>query len=124
VGGFSVSFPSTRVDYRWQLETRTWLRSQNGSDQVDASRPDEPFGTDNVVVLVVTYRPSLTNELSPELDLGEGPAWVYRDGGVSACRWSISTRPGPRFELRDAQGAVCALTPGRTLVELAPSAPT
>ncbi len=120
---FSVRFPTTDVRYRWQPETKTWVRSQNGTDQIDAARPDEPFGVDNVVVLHVTYRPSAANELSPEASLDGGEGWVYRDGGVSGCRWSIAPAPAPRISLRTAQGDVCRLAPGRTVVELAPSAP-
>jgi hypothetical protein len=120
---FAVSFPSTRVAYRWDAGSRLWLRSQNAVDQVDAARPDEVFGVDNVVVMRVEYRPSSTNELSPELQLGGGTAWVYRGGAASLCQWSIAPT-APRIELRTETGAACALTPGRTLVELATADPT
>lgn len=120
---FTVSFPSTMVAYRWEPEARVWSRSQNGADQIDAGRDDAPFTVDNVVVLLVEYRPSTTNELSPEVVLGSGQAWIYRDGGVSACRWSIAVRPAPRIDLRNDSGQTCTLTPGRTLVELSPTVP-
>jgi hypothetical protein len=123
VSAFSVPFPRTDVRYRWQPLTRTWVRSQNGSDQIDAARPDQPFGVDNVVVLGTTYQPSATNELSPEVSLDGGDAWVYRDGVVSACSWSVAPAPAARIDLRTAQGDVCRLQPGRTVIELAPSSP-
>jgi len=124
VARFTIAFPSTSVAYRWEPEARLWLRSQNGSDQIDAGRDGAHFGVDNVVALLVEYRPSATNELSPQVGLGGGPAWVYRDGMVSACRWSITASPAPRIELRTEAGQTCALTPGRTLVELSPTEPT
>jgi hypothetical protein len=124
VSTFTVSFPTTQVAYRWNPDRRTWLRSQNGSDQVDATRPDETFGVDNVVVLHVGYQPSKSDERSPVADLGGGDAWVYRDGSVSGCRWSIGAKPAPRVALVTETGTTCPLTPGRTIVELAPSPPT
>jgi hypothetical protein len=120
---FTVSFPSTLVAYRWEPQTRQWLRSQNGADQLDAGRDGAQFGVENVVTLLVQYRPSTTNELSPEVGLGGGLAWVYRDGTVSACRWSIADKPAPRIDLRTDAGQTCSLTPGRTLVELSPTEP-
>jgi hypothetical protein len=124
VHGFAVSFPATQIAYRWDAEAGRWARSQTGADQIDADRPDETFGVDNVLVLLTIYRPSSTDESSPELDLEGGEAWLYRDGVVSKCLWSISAPPAARIALHTEAGTVCGLKAGRTLVELATSPPT
>lgn len=121
--GFEVVFPSVRVGYRWDGDRRAWIRSQDGTPVLLAETGDA-LGVENVVVLRVEYGASPHDERSPVADLSAGgDAWVFRDGAMTACRWSTSTSAIPRIDLRAADGSVCAITPGHTWVELAVEPP-
>ena len=120
-----VAFPAVDVAWRWDAERSEWLRAQDGTDQVDAEAPDVALGVPNVVVLVVGYAPSPTDAASPVADLTSGgDALVLRDGAVARCRWSTDPTAVPRISLVAADGTTCALTPGRSWIELAPAPPT
>jgi hypothetical protein len=52
--------------------------------------------------------------------IGSNPAWVLRDGKMIRGTWTRKTI-SDQFTLKDAQGQVIALAPGRTWVELLPT---
>jgi hypothetical protein len=124
VSGVRVPFPSARVDYVWDEARRQWVRSQDGRPHLDEAEPNRTLGFTNVVVLQVVYRPAAHDERSPAADLSTGgQAWIFRNGSMANCRWSTDSSATPRIDLRTEDGAICALEPGRTLLELSPGAP-
>jgi hypothetical protein len=124
VADVRLPFPSVQVGYSWDEGRGAWVRAQMGTPQVDESRPDESLGFTNVVVLEVDYSPSAYDERSPVADLSTGgQAWVFRNGAMARCRWSTDSTATPRIDLRADDATVCALEPGRTLIELSPGPP-
>jgi len=115
--GADVAMDGVAVIWLWDPNLSHYSRAQNGlphlvaeGGQVDAA---------NVVVLEVEYRPSPADRRSPEAQtIGAGIVHVLTDGMIVEGTWERLDRLAP-FTLKDADGDVIALTPGRTWVELA-----
>ena len=94
-----------------------WTRTQNG-----ATHTTETGGTitaDTVLVLVVPYVESGVDARSPEaVTVGSGAAWMFIDDNVVAGSWSRGSAAQP-FTLRESNGELVRLPPGKTWVELA-----
>lgn len=119
---FGVSFGGAEISrFTWDDATGTWLRSQQGSDHVDAD--GTRFAPVNVVALAINY--TFGNGVGTSnphgVSTGEGTAMVFTDGHLIRGTWSRPT-PQDTFELVDDAGDVIALTPGQTFLELVPSA--
>ena len=76
----------------------------------------------NVIIQFVTYADSdVTDQFGhpiPEAQtVGTGSAWVFTGGVMITGTWTRGDRLQP-FQLKDTDGNVIALTPGRTWVEL------
>lgn len=122
--GLTVDFGmGTVIEYVWDAQRSGWRRFQ-----VDAShgRPDSAtmdrdggqVAPANVVVMFTEYGQSPSDSRSPmALTVGSGRAIVYTAGQAIEGTWSRADALTPAV-LRDATGAVIALTPGRTWVEL------
>jgi hypothetical protein len=114
----TVAYRSNRVEWRW--DGTAWRRRQGGRDHTDAS--GAVVTAANVVVIeteaVATGMVDGSGSTVPEfVFVGSGRAVVYTAGRRLEGTW---TRPslGQVATLTDATGAVIALTPGRTWVEL------
>jgi hypothetical protein len=108
------------VRWDWDAASGTYLRSEGGRPHTlaDGSR----VSTNNVVVLANEYRPTSFNAISPEaISVGTGLAYVFTGGKVQEGTWTRADRTSP-IDLRTPDGAVIALTPGRTWVEMADQA--
>jgi hypothetical protein len=115
--GVKLSMDNVRVLWRWDEDSSTYLRWSDDVPHKDTVF-DAQFSTDNVVVLLVDYRPSPADGRSPEAQtIGTGEAWVFSGGRTVTGTWTRPDRLSP-FALTDAAGAVIALTPGRTMIEL------
>jgi hypothetical protein len=115
-GGVDLEMDGVDVTWTWDADSSSYLRDQDG-------KPHETdFGqvsAANVVVLEVEYRASAADARSPEAQtIGTGTAYVFTAGVLVRGTWTRADRTSA-FELRDDSGAVIALTPGRTWVELA-----
>jgi hypothetical protein len=126
VGAVALDFgggaSAVRVRYDWNVETKTWERTQNETPHVDED--GTRFAPENVVVQFVDYLDSglvdTTGNASPVAQLvGEGDAWIFADGKLQIGRWS---RPNLESvtSFTDAAGGLLTLTPGKTWVELLP----
>ena len=110
------------VFWHWNPKGRDWLRFHGtvphmleGGVQVSAS---------NVVVMVVSLRNTgivdAAGNPSPEVEtVGEGRAFVFRDGKMIEGRWLRKSRTGV-IELVDPRNNPIQLRRGRTWVELLP----
>lgn len=117
VAGADIAMDRVAVEWRWDATSSTYLRDQDGRphDTADGGQVNAV----NVVVLEVEYLPSPADARSPEAQtVGSGTAYVLTGGVLVTGTWSRNDRSAV-FELRDESGAVIALTPGRTWVELA-----
>jgi hypothetical protein len=110
--------------WQWDATTGQWQRDQDGTHDVttDGGR----VTATNVVALTTNIRGTGIFDASHSEDpfvevLGSGDAWVARDGKVTRGTWSRAGIHDP-FTLSDATGGTMALAPGRTWVELVPTA--
>jgi DUF3048 family protein len=120
--GGSITVPYNRgaSGYAYDPATNSYLRSVAGKAQIDASGGKRVTAR-NVVVLFMHlhYDPeSEAGHRRPMLDqIGEGTAWVFRDGTVVKGAWRKANQGGlTRFY--DAEGAEIALNRGRTFVQV------
>jgi Protein of unknown function (DUF3048) N-terminal domain/Protein of unknown function (DUF3048) C-terminal domain len=115
--------PSSRAAWRWDAAAGRFVREQDGTQArlVDG----RPVTTDNVVVLRVAIRLDenrdvLGNRTPDPVVIGQGRAWLLRDGRLVAGTWRRSAPTQP-LRVLGQDGKPLALRPGRTWVELLPS---
>jgi hypothetical protein len=114
--GFDLQIQQVFVEWRYDSETNTYLRSQSRRPHTlaDGAR----VSTDNVIILFLDYEPSRTDARSPDGNtIGTNPALVFTGGRMVGATWTRADRLQP-FALTDAAGAPILLTPGRTFIEL------
>ncbi|MGH2524042.1 MAG: DUF3048 domain-containing protein, partial [Anaerolineales bacterium] len=115
-----VNYLNSPVDWFYEQESGLYLRSQNGTRQVDALTKMRLTAA-NVVVLFAHHLYSdireSTNFYSLEIQFwGQGRALVFRDGQAFEGSWLRPQRAG-LFQMVDAMGAPIPLKPGRTWFE-------
>ncbi len=102
-GSLIVPYPAGVISYAYDRASDRYLRSVDGSPEVDAGtgRRVAPY---DVVVLFVTVGPlanapgQVTNEEKGRLEvgyIGRGRALVLRDGAVIEARWSKTSDAAP-----------------------------
>ena len=117
----SVSFSASNV-VEWRWSGGRWVRQLDGAPMTSES--GTKIGAANVVIQEVVMRDSgivdVTGSPSPEVDLvGEGRAWILRDGRLIVARWHRSSvEDVTTFETK--AGEEISLAPGSTFVELMP----
>ena len=111
---------STVVDWDW--DGGRWVRQLDAAPMLAESGAE--IAVDNVVIQEVVVTDSdildVTGFPSPEVELlGEGRAWILRDGRLIIGRWRRDSLGDVTvFETR--AGEEIALAPGTTFVELVP----
>ena len=117
----TVTFSASNVA-EWAWSQGRWVRQLDGAPMLGEN--GAAIAVDNVVIqeVVVTLSDivDVTGSPSPEVELlGEGRAWILRDGRLVIGRWRrASLGDVTVFETRD--GQEIALAPGTTFVELMP----
>lgn len=112
--GVVTSLDSVDVSWSWNAAKGLYFRTMEGEPHNDAAGGQ--VTTDNVVVLVMTYLPGISD--SPDAQtIGTGEALVFTGGNYIHATWTRTDRLLP-FVLTADDGAVVGLTPGRTFVEL------
>lgn len=112
----STSVGSSRADFEWDTELEKWVRMDSGGPRVDSD--GEPVASTNVVVLSTSYTRSAADRKSPEAEsLGQGLAWVFADGKVTAGTWTRSQRDQP-WTLTADDGSAMRLMSGNTWILL------
>ncbi|HEX9891068.1 MAG TPA: DUF3048 domain-containing protein [Actinomycetota bacterium] len=113
--------PFANVLWKWNPKRGVWFRFHDD----DRHKLEQgAVSTDNVVVQIVKVRPGAIIDAagnpSPEIDvIGEGKAYVFRDGRVIEGTWTRASK-GEATEYLDAAGEPISLKPGHTWVELFP----
>jgi hypothetical protein len=118
----AIGFPNAAVGWTWSPAAHLWLRSQNGTIDVDGAGIQ--LSTTNVIVQFVPYIVSLRGYESgipttiPAGELvGTGVAWLFSNGEMVKGTWSRATVTSVTT-YKDARGAPIRLNRGRTWVEL------
>ncbi len=116
ISGFNMQIQQVFAQWRYDIPTGTYLRSQDRAPHVLAD--GKQVSTENVVVMWLDYEPSRIDSRSPAGNsTGTNAAMVFTGGRLIGGTWSRTTRLDP-FVLTDIDGAPILLTPGRTFVEL------
>lgn len=115
--GCSGDMDGLQVEWRFDPNSGLYARTTDGIVHEDAL--SGPISTNNVIVMVVEYRPSPADPRSPEAQtIGSGEVLVYTGGRLVRGTWSRSDRMSP-IVLTAADGTPILLAPGRTWIELA-----
>ncbi len=113
VAGVKLSMDGVKVRWDWNATDQTFVRLQYEKPHLDPE--DVQLNVRNVVILEVEY----TKSYSPtSKTLGSGKVTVFTAGVAISGTWERSNRLIP-FTLKDSNGAIIKLTPGRTFVEVA-----
>jgi hypothetical protein len=117
-----LGWPAASAQWTWN--GKGWLRTQDGAadNLVDGTQ----ISATNVVILNVTLQATgiydIDHNPSPlDVTIGSNPAWVLRDGKMVRGKWSRQSIGDP-ISLTDKAGKPIALQPGRTWIELLPTA--
>jgi hypothetical protein len=112
------------VVWSWSASKSAWMRSY-GSQPATYSNGVQMSTTNVVIQMVKTRLTGITDVNgvpSPEVvSTGSGTVYVLRDGKMIRGTWTRATLSDVTV-LKDSQGAVIPLAPGRTWVELVPNA--
>ena len=115
---FRVEMDGVSVDWTWDPESGSYLRSQNGNPHVAIS--GNRIAVQNVVELYTDHPPSPVDARSPNpVTVGGGRAVVHRAGQRIEAVWGRAT-PYEAFGFSDAAtGTPIRLAGGKTFIELA-----
>jgi hypothetical protein len=115
-----VPYQTNIVTYTYDRASNLYRRSLDGKAQVDPA-DGKRVTTRNVVVLFMPYRIDTKIEpghARPVIGLiGEGTAWIFREGTLVKARWS-KTGVGEPTRLIDASGTEIPLVRGRTFFQI------
>ncbi|MCU1346962.1 MAG: hypothetical protein JWL70_3228 [Acidimicrobiia bacterium] len=118
--GVKLTFEGKQALWQWDAASKLWLRSEGEGGRVTPHRDStgQQVSANNVVVLFTPYRTSPADPISPEaVTVGQGEAWVFVGGQLIQGHWTRGSGDAP-WALTDSSGAVIALDPGRTWIEL------
>ncbi|MEW5705898.1 MAG: DUF3048 domain-containing protein [Actinomycetota bacterium] len=112
----TISFPTTRVTYRYDPSTDTYFRFMNGQPHVDAAAGRQ-LQAKNVIVQFAEHR---VIDRVGRLDIkltGEGRAIFFIGGKRVGGRW-VRQSEMQTFKYEDSMGNEFKLRPGQTWVEI------
>ncbi|MDR5699707.1 DUF3048 domain-containing protein [Agromyces aerolatus] len=116
-GRIDLVFSDARYPtWEWEAESSTWVRSQEGGPDFEAS--GDRVRATNVVTMRVDVDWSL-GEVPRTVLVGEGEVWVSAAGRTAHGRWTKPDRESP-ITLTADDGTPLRLAPGTTWVELVP----
>ena len=120
--------PTSRIDlvfsearfpaWEWDGAASVWLRSQEGSPDLEAS--GERVRATNVVTLRVEVDDASYEDIPKTVMVGSGEAWVSTGGRTAHGTWAKDAAGSPIVLTAD-DGSALRLAPGNTWVELVPN---
>jgi hypothetical protein len=120
---FYVTFPALVATWSWDATSNLWLRSTNGTKEIDASDGKQLSAT-NLVVLQIkinrSYKDFKYGYVPRTVVIGGGKGVVFTGGKALAVTFKKDHRDDP-IQLFDKTGSEVKLAPGNTWVELMPS---
>lgn len=113
---------SSSASAGWAWNGHFWLRTQNGSPDVLTN--GQRVKASNVVIMSIAIadtgiRDVLGNPSPDDVVTGSGKVWVLRGGHVIRGTWNRPNRTS-KMVLKDKNGNLLPLTPGKTWIELLP----
>jgi hypothetical protein len=115
--GIDIVFSDARFpSWAWDAETSVWLRSQEGTSDLEAS--GERVRATNVVTLRVAIDWSY-GEVPRTVMVSSGEAWLSVAGRTAHGTWAKDAAGSP-IRLTADDGSPLRLAPGNTWVELVP----
>ena len=108
---------NVRTDVTWTWDGSAWRRVQNGTPH-GRRRAVRAIGPRNVVMLFVRYEDTgSATSLEPAVPeaklIGEGEAWVLREGTIARGKWIKATDEAPDAARRRQGRAGAACCPAR-----------
>lgn len=121
----SITFPAASVSWAYNPAAHGWLRTQNGTPDVDSTGAQ--IKSTNLVLMFVSYVTSGTavGEGGPPTPIpegiltGSGTVWALDGSSLVKGTWSRPSLTTPA-KLVGASGLPIALSPGNTWIELVP----
>jgi hypothetical protein len=122
-GSIDVAYQTSRIRYRYDWRTNTYLRSVTGETrQIDAAT-GKRVAPRNVIVMVMRFGALNDGSTKHRLEaqyVGRGTAWISTNGRTIKGTWKKEGIAKPtRFY--DARGRGVILAPGQTFVQVMPS---
>lgn len=113
---------STEIVWEWDEQSDVWVRSQDGTAQVDVD--DTPITATNVIIRSTPYGDSgvrdSTGAVVPEAEaVGEGDVILLSGGQSLPGRWQKPAEDAPTT-YTDLDGNPLRLQPGQTWIEVLP----
>jgi hypothetical protein len=119
ISSLNLRFSNARYpSWSWNAESGTYLRSQEGSADLDTAGAQR--STTNLIVMKVGIDRGSYPNLPKTLTIGTGEAWISVGGKTVSATWSKDSQTSP-MRFVDANGVTVRLAPGNTWVELVPS---
>ncbi len=117
-----ISYPASRIAYRYDAVSNTYPRLVGGKPQVDAG-DGRQVAPANVVVMTVVFGPLNDGHPNKERleaqNVGHGPAWIATNGVTVRGTWRKASTAAPtRFYAAD--GSEIVLTVGQTFIQVVP----
>ncbi len=117
-----ITYPASKVAYRYDRAANTYPRFVGGEPQVDAGDGHQ-VAPANVVVMTVVFGPlddGHPNKRRLEAqNIGQGPAWIATNGVTTRGTWRKASIAAPtRFY--DAAGNEIVFTAGQTFIQVVP----
>lgn len=126
IDGAKVAMYNVKVYWKWDAAAGQFVRyTENLKRELEPHmsaeglKPVDQVNAKNVVVLFCSYKRSWADRKSPEAQTtGKGTGYVLTNGTIIPITWE---RPEQKdiFSLKDSNGAVVRMTPGRSWIELA-----
>lgn len=122
-----LNFPGNVVEWTWGATEQAWLRTVSGNDSNWRDK-DGTEGRIAMPVMVALYGEAYTasppsgvagKSLPSTRSIGSGKAFVFAEGKVVEGTWERETE-AEWFTLRDADGNIIAVPPGKIWISLIP----
>lgn len=109
---FNISGPDYNVRYNYSPRSNSYKRIMGGAAHVDTNTKMQIHPT-VVIALVMTYKLESDGYHSAYSTIGDGPAYIFQDGGVTKGKWYKKSKTS-QFVFKDKSGKIIKLNPGYT----------
>lgn len=116
---FNISGPDYNVHYSYRAKGNYYFRDEGGAQHTDANNKKHIRPT-VVIALIMPYRLEGDGYHSAYSTIGDGPAYIFQDGGVIKGRWHKKGKRS-QFVFKDKSGRVIKLNPGYTWLTALPN---
>lgn len=119
VGSIRMDFSGNIVDWVWDEETATWLRSTDGEESYWETEEEETERLGFPVLVALYVEQYFVGGLPSSRTGGTGQAYVFADGKVVEGEWQRDEIT-EWFTLTDGDGEIILVPPGQVWISLIP----